>query len=299
MSRSSRILTIGCVFLFFAFVSALGGCTVNPATGQRSFTLMSWEKEKQMGAEAAAGLAEQFGGEVGDTISSAYVTEIGMKLVTGVEPAVPDLDWEFTLLNDGLVNAFALPGGRVYITRGMAEKLENEAELAGVLGHEIGHVTARHGNQRISKQIGFNVLMGASAVAVGTTSSDSDLRTYGQYALPAMAIGGNLVILKYGRSEESQADMLGMRYMSRAGYDPAGQLRVMEILLESSSGGQRSPEWLSTHPYPETRIERVRELLESQYPDHATNPAYRLNAAQYKARMLDRLDVLEPVPAKN
>ena len=143
---------------------ALTGCTTNPATGAKSFTLLSWEEEKQMGAQAAAGLAEQFGGEVGDTISSDYVREVGQKLLTGIEPGVPDLDWEFTLLNDDLINAFALPGGKVYITRGLAEKLENEAEMAGVLGHEIGHVTARHGNQRISKQIGFNAVLGAAAV---------------------------------------------------------------------------------------------------------------------------------------
>lgn len=274
----------------------LTGCSTNPATGARSFTLLSWEEEKQMGAEAAAGLAEQFGGEVNESISSEYVKEVGQKLLSGIEPGVPELDWEFTLLNDSLINAFALPGGKVYITRGLAEKLDNEAEMAGVLGHEIGHVTARHGNQRISKQIGFNAVLGVTAVAVGTSSSDSSLRKYGEVGLPAMAIGGNVVLLKYGRDEESEADMLGLRYMSRAGYDPIAQQRVMEVLLEASSGGARQPEWLSTHPYPETRVERVKQLLAEQYPDRATNPNYELYAERYKSRMLDRLATLPPAP---
>jgi predicted Zn-dependent protease len=274
----------------------LGGCSVNPATGERSFTLLSWEEEKQMGAEAAAGLAAQFGGEVNETIASSYVKEVGQKLLTGIEPAVPDLEWEFTLLNDDLINAFALPGGKVYITRGLAAKLNNEAELAGVLGHEIGHVTARHGNQRISKQIGFNVALGAAAVVVGTSSSDSDINKYGSVGLPAMAIGGNVVLLKYGRDEESEADMLGLRYMSRAGYDPIAQQRVMEVLLETSSGVARQPEWLSTHPYPETRIERIKRLLAELYPDRASNPDYELYAERYKSRMLDRLATLPPAP---
>ncbi len=290
-----KIVSIAVLLVLAALTLLQTGCTTNPATGKQSFTLLSWEKEKQMGAQAAAGLAAQFGGEVGDSISSGYVREVGFKLVTGIEAGVPDLDWEFTLLNDDLINAFALPGGKVYITRGLAEKLENEAELAGVLGHEIGHVTARHGNQRISKQIGFNIALGAGSIVVGTSSADSDLRKYGQVGLPAMAIGGNVVLLKYGRDEESEADMLGLRYMARAGYDPIGQLRVMQILQEAAKG-PRQPEWLSTHPYPETRIKRVQKLLEIQYPDRATNPEYSTYPDAYKARMLDRLAALEPVP---
>lgn len=292
LARSRSMLLV----LLLPALVLLGGCSVNPATGERSFTLLSWEEEKQMGAEAAAGLAAQFGGEVNETIASSYVKEVGQKLLTGIEPAVPDLEWEFTLLNDDLINAFALPGGKVYITRGLAAKLNNEAELAGVLGHEIGHVTARHGNQRISKQIGFNVALGAAAVVVGTSSSDSDINKYGSVGLPAMAIGGNVVLLKYGRDEESEADMLGLRYMSRAGYDPIAQQRVMEVLLETSSGVARQPEWLSTHPYPETRIERIKRLLAELYPDRASNPDYELYAERYKSRMLDRLATLPPAP---
>jgi predicted Zn-dependent protease len=290
----------GCVrVLGVALVGALMlvpvGCSVNPATGERAFMIYSWEDEKRLGAEAAAGLTAQFGGEVEAEIPSDYVTEVGMKLVQGVEEGVPDLDWEFTLLNTDVINAFALPGGKIFFTRGLAERLSDEAEMAGVLGHEIGHVTARHGNQRMSKQIGFNVLLAGAAVAVGTAESDSDVRKYGQVAVPGMAVGGNLVLLKYGRDDESEADMLGMRYMSRAGYDPSGQLRVMEV-LQAASEGPRPIEWLATHPYPETRIERIESILAAQYPGAGDRSIYSVMSVEYQQRMLNPLSRLEPAP---
>jgi predicted Zn-dependent protease len=293
--RSQTLSRLFILSLFGVFLLAPIGCTTNPATGKKSFTLYSWEWEKQAGASAAAGLAEQFGGEVDEVIASQYVRDVGMKLVTGIESGVPDLDWEFTLLNTEVINAFALPGGKVYFTRGLAEKLDSEAEMAGVLGHEIGHVTARHGNQRISKQIGFNVLLAGAAVAVGTSGSDSEMRKYGQVAVPALAIGGNVVLLKYGRDDESEADMLGMRYMERAGYNPIGQLRVMEVLL-ASAGGSRQPEWLSTHPHPESRIEDIHGYLAGQYAYTQNNPAYVMNEQEYEQRMLLPMRDLPPPP---
>ncbi len=295
--RVHTALRIGFLVLAGVMMVTPIGCTTNPATGKRSFTLYSWEQEKQMGAAAAAGLTEQFGGAVDDVIPSQYVREVGMKLVAGVEEAVPDLDWEFTLLNTEVINAFALPGGKVFFTRGLAEKLDSEAEMAGVLGHEIGHVTARHGNQRISKQIGFTAVMTGVAVAVGASDSDSKTRKYGQIAVPALAIGGNVVLLKYGRNDESEADMLGMRYMERAGYNPIGQLRVMEV-LEAESKGPRQPEWLSTHPHPASRIEDIRRYLAETYAYTQNNPSYVINAEDYEQRMLLPLRNL-PKPAQD
>ena len=282
------IQTLGFVLLGVAMLSPIG-CTTNPATGERILTLYSWEDEKEMGASAAAGLADQFGGEVEEAIPSDYVRTVGMKLTTGVEQGVPDLDWEFTLLNTDVINAFALPGGKIFFTRGLAERLTDEAEMAGVLGHEIGHVTARHGNQRISTQIGFNALLVGAAVAVGVADEDSSVRSVGQVAVPGLAIGGNLVLLKYGRDDESEADMLGMRYMARAGYDPSGQLRVMQVLQEASSGGGGTPEWLSTHPFPETRIERIQQILREEYPDAGDTSKYVVRAQEYRDRMLTPL----------
>ncbi|MDF1869145.1 MAG: M48 family metallopeptidase [Phycisphaerales bacterium] len=271
------------------------GCSVNPATGKRSFTLMSWEKEKALGLAAAPQMTEAFGGEVPDAAIGDYARQVGGKLVTGVEEGVPQLEWEFTVLNSPVINAFALPGGKIFLSRGLAEKLDSEAQFAGVLGHEIGHVTARHSNQQMSQQLGINFAIGAVAAGIGLSDADSDVRKYGQLGLPAVAVGSNLYLLSFGRSEELEADMLGMRYMSRAGYNPRGQLEVMQVLAAESQGA-RQPEWLSTHPLPESRIDRINELLATQYADTQNNPSYVDNQARYKADMLDRLSKLPPAP---
>ncbi len=271
------------------------GCSVNPATGKRSFTLMSWEKEKALGLAAAPEMTEAFGGAIPDAAIGDYARSIGAKLVTGIEEGVPDLDWEFTVLNSPVINAFALPGGKVFISRGLAIKLDSEAELAGVLGHEIGHVTARHSNQQMSAQLGINFAIGAVAVGVGLSDPDSEVRKYGQLGLPAVAVGSNLFLLRFGRSEELEADMLGMRYMTRAGYNPRGQLEVMQVLAAEATG-ERPPEWLSTHPLPESRIDRINEYLANEYAGTQDNPSFVTNRAQYKSNMLDRLSALPPAP---
>lgn len=293
MNRTLKLFLILPLLILLALPTT--GCSVNPATGKRSFTLMSWEKEKALGLAAAPEMTEAFGGAVPDASIGDYASEVGAKLVTGIEQGVPDLDWEFTVLNSPVINAFALPGGKVFISRGLAEKLDNEAEFAGVLGHEIGHVTARHSNQQMSAQLGINFAIGAVAAGVGLTNADSEVRKYGQLGLPAVAVGSNLFLLRFGRSEELEADMLGMRYMSRAGFDPRGQLEVMQVLADEA-GGARQPEWLSTHPLPESRIEAIQDLLATEYANTQNNSAFKTNKARYQSRMLDRLMNLPPAP---
>jgi len=287
------------ILLRIGFLLTLGawaaGCTTNPATGKKSFTLYSWETEKRLGLDAAPQMTEQFGGEVPDEGVSAYVQGVGLRLAEGVEEGVPDLDWEFTLLNSPVINAFALPGGKIFISRGLAEKLGSEAELAGVLGHEIGHVTARHANQRMSAQVGFNIALVGTAIAVGAADEGSDVRRYGQVGVPALAVGGNLVLLRFGRDEELEADMLGMRYMARAGYTPEGQLRVMRVLRDASRG-PRPIEFFSTHPHPESRIARIEELLAGEYAGAMEDPTLVVGAAVYERRLLRVLEALAPAP---
>jgi predicted Zn-dependent protease len=257
---------------------------------------MSWEKEKALGLAAAPQMTEAFGGEVPDAAVGDYARSVGAKLVTGVEEGVPDLDWEFTVLNSPVINAFALPGGKVFLSRGLADKLDSEAQLAGVLGHEIGHVTARHSNQQMSTKLGINFAIGAVAAGVGLSNADSDVRRYATLGLPAVAVGSNLVVLKFGRGDELEADMLGMRYMARAGYTPRGQLEVMQVLAREAGDGQRPPEWLSTHPLPQSRIDRINEYLAGQYANTQDNPSFITNKAQYQSKMLDRLNALPPAP---
>ena len=180
MTMPPRVILTTLVLLA---ATVLVGCSTNPATGKRTFMLQTWEWERALAAEAGPQFTDEFGGETPDATAQGYVDEVGGKLTrAALEQAfaeVPELEWDYTLLDSAVLNAFALPGGKVYISRGLAEKLENEAQLAGVLGHEVGHVMARHGNQRISKQIGMNVALGAAAVAVGVADEDSGFGSTG------------------------------------------------------------------------------------------------------------------------
>ncbi|MCB9847661.1 MAG: M48 family metalloprotease [Phycisphaeraceae bacterium] len=256
-TRRLIVLTIAASLL-----APLAGCVTNAATGRRQFNSLSRAEEIQLGTEAAPQLAAEYGGPMGNASLQAYVRRVGMSMVPGVEGDYASLPWEFTLLDSDVINAFALPGGKVFITRGLAEKLDDEAELAGVLGHEIGHVTAEHADKRITSQM---IVAGiAIGVSVATQDEDSEFLRVGVPAL--VGVGGQGFLLKFGRDEELQADGLGMRYMSRAGYDPSGQLDVMRVLAAASQG-PRQPEWASTHPHPESRIKAIQQKLNNRYKD--------------------------------
>lgn len=283
------------VFVLLTIGLAPLGCSRNAVTGESSLLFLSKDDELKMGAEAAPQFTEQFGGEVPNAQLQAYVTRIGQKLAAGTEEDFPSFPWEFTLLNSDVVNAFALPGGKVFITRGLARRMTNEAQLAGVLGHEIGHVTARHSNQRISQSMIVSGVVGAAKVGVGLTGDGGAISTIGQLGVPALEVGGNVILLKYGRKDETQADDLGMRYMARAGYNPAAQMQVMEILSQATTG-ERPPEWLSTHPYPESRIENIRKLLATTYKDSNTDPAFGMFENEYRDQFLRVLATLPAAP---
>lgn len=293
----SIVRTILSALAALAAVAQLAGCATNPATGERFFSLYSWDQEVALGLEATPQFTEQFGGEVPHEGVRGYVAEVGSAMVPHVEEGVPeDLPWSFHILNSDVLNAFALPGGQVFITRGLASKLDSEAELAGVLGHEIGHVTARHGNQRLSNATLLQGAVAGAALAVGMADEDSALRTYGQLGVPAMQVGGQLVLLKYGRDDELEADGLGMRYMSKAGYKPSGQREVMRVLADMSEGAQRPPEFLSTHPFPEDRIAAIDRLLAGEFRAAQASADTVLDADEYRRRMLEPLASLPPAP---
>ncbi len=291
---STRWVAAG--FLGIVTVGAVAGCKTNVATGDKILSVgMGRQQQISLGTDAAPQFTQQFGGKVGDSVLQGYVTGLGNKMAAKTEADNPTLPWEFTLLNSDVINAFALPGGKVFMTRGLAAKLENEAQMAGVLGHEIGHVTAEHAARRISQQMVFTGSAAVLAVAVGVADEKSSLRKYGQIGVPALTFGGNLVLLKFSRDEESQADKLGMRYMSRVGYNPTAQMQVMQILQrEAGSGGQ--PEILATHPYPETRIQRIQVQLDTEYAATKNNPQYVFNPERYRSQFLSRLSKLPPAP---
>lgn len=289
------LLTLLASFGLIATASG-GGCATSPATGETIFVAgISPQQEAQLGAEAAPQLAAEYGGPVQDPALQAYVSEVGQKLVAQIEHDQyrEQMNWEFTLLDSDIINAFALPGGKTFITRGLVSRMTNEAQLAGVMGHEIGHVTARHAAQRMAKQGLLAGAITATAVLVGV-SGDEDVQAVGEGLIPAMAVGGQLVVLKYGRDEERQSDTLGMQYMAKAGWDPRGQLQVMEILRDASEG-PRQPTFLSSHPHPEERIDRIRGLLESEFAYTQGRPQeYTLGEERFRQRMLEPLSKLPP-----
>jgi predicted Zn-dependent protease len=275
---------------------AASGCSTNEATGKKIFTGgMTREQEVQIGAQAGPEFTAQFGGPVQNPALQQYVSNIGKKMAAETEGDNPSLPWEFTLLNTDVINAFALPGGKVFFTRGLAKELTTEAQMAGVLGHEIGHVTARHGAQRIASQTWFSTGLQFGAAIIGASGSQTAAQI-GQIGIPAIEAGGGLVLLKYGRDEESEADSLGMRYMSNVGYTPRGQLEVMQVLERVSGGGGGSPEFFATHPFPETRIQRIEEELRTKYAAMANNSNYGEFGERYRSQFLTPLSKLPPPP---
>lgn len=231
-----------------ALLGTLTGCAVNPVTGKRELSLVSADQELQIGKEGyAATLAEY--GEYDDAKLQAYVDSVGWKLARVSE--LPDLAWHFTVLDDPVVNAFAMPGGYIYITRGILAHLNSEAQLAGVLGHEIGHVTARHSAKHITQQ----QLAGLGLGLAGAFS-----QTFARYSGAAeQALG--LLMLKYGRDDESQSDALGIKYATAAGYDPREIPATYAMLKRiGERAGSSLPFYLSTHPDPGDREQRTTAL---------------------------------------
>jgi predicted Zn-dependent protease len=250
----------------------LAACAVNPATGKRELSFIGEGREIQLGREADADITASLG-LVDDPELQAYLTALGEKLAAVSER--PGLPWAFRVVDDPVVNAFALPGGFIYVTRGILERIDSEAELAGVMGHEIGHVTAKHSVRQMSRRQLQRIGMG-----LGMALS-SDVRRFGD----ALGAGLQLLDLSYSRGDESQADELGLRYLSRAAYDPEAMIGVFRMLREVGGGAEsRVPEWQSTHPYPENREAHIRSLM----AESGSGPGGRLGRDDF----LDRIDGL-------
>jgi predicted Zn-dependent protease len=242
-----------CLFRRTVLASTIAGCllgtacAVNPATGKKQLVLISERQEIEIGRENDKAISAQMG-LYDDEALQAYVQGVGNQLAFRSER--PDLDWTFRVVDDPVVNAFALPGGYIYITRGILAHMNNEAELASVVGHEIGHVTARHGVSQMSKAQLANLGLNLGAIV-----APEQAQRYGSLA----QAGLGLVFLKYGRDDERQADDLGLRYMVQGGYDPRPMADMFDMLdrVGETSGGGQVPGWMSTHPAPENRSARA------------------------------------------
>jgi predicted Zn-dependent protease len=244
-----RTLTALC--LAAAALATAPACATNPATGRSELMLVSESQEIQMGREADADVRRQMG-VYNDQKWQQYVSEVGMRLAR--QSHRPNLPWKFTVVDEPAVNAFALPGGFIYITRGILPYLRDEAELAAVLGHEVGHVDARHSASQISKQQVAGIGLALGSVLAPKYSDVFDL-----------AGGGlGLLFLKFGREDELEADRLGTGYAARSGWDPAGMPGLLNTLarIDDASGSSRGvPNWAMTHPPAADRVEKVQEAV--------------------------------------
>ena len=241
-----RIL-IGLAIVAFAFIRRCSNQEENPYTGRTQNIDMTAEQEIAIGLQSAPQMAQQHGGLYPDEQLQALVDAVGNKLVNNSVARETPYQYEFHLLaDDSTINAFALPGGQIFITYALFSQL-NEPQLAGVLGHEIGHVLGRHSAERIAESSFWQTL--ATGASVG-----------GDMGNLVAGIGQN-TLLKNGRGDELESDELGVQFMIQSGYDPTEMITVMEI-LKSAAGPNRVPEFQSTHPDPENRIEKIKEAIE-------------------------------------
>ena len=243
-------LLIGAAIILFAVIKYCSSAETNPYTGKEQHITLTEDQEIAIGLQSAPHMAQQHGGLYPDEKFQAFVDQVGQKLVDNSIAKETGYKYDFHLLADAkTINAFALPGGQIFITYALFSKLENTDQLAGVLGHEIGHVVGRHSADRISKQgLTQGILSG---VAVGFDPNT---------AQGAAAIA-NVINMKYGREDELESDDLGVLFMIDAGYNAEEMIGVMQI-LKTAAGPNKVPEFQSTHPDPENRIEKIKEAIE-------------------------------------
>ncbi|MBP6398719.1 MAG: M48 family metallopeptidase [Saprospiraceae bacterium] len=250
--RFKLFLIIGLAMAAFQAFKFYTSTQTNPITGEEQRVQWNTEEEIQLGLQAAPQMAQEYGGLHPDQRAQELVDRVGQKLVQSTIAAKTGYPYDFHLLADNqVVNAFALPGGQCFITAALFTKLKNEDQLAGVLGHEIGHVIHRHGAERSASQGFIQGLI--QSVLIGTG---------GDQALTQVAnMVGQYSSMKYGRDQELESDDFGVRLMVEAGYDPHQLIGVMDI-LEEASGGQKVPEFQSTHPSPENRREKIKAAID-------------------------------------
>ncbi|WP_376691728.1 M48 family metalloprotease [Wenzhouxiangella sp. EGI_FJ10409] len=245
--RPRRVATI---LAALASVFMLQGCAVNPVSGDREFVLVSERQEIAMGAQGAESVRQSVG-VVDDAQLQGYVQELGMSLAENSER--PSLPWSFNVIDDPTPNAFAFPGGYIFITRGLMGLMGSEAELASVLGHEIGHVTARHSVAMMTRSQVAQIGLGVGSILSPELAEFSE----------AAAGGLSLLFLSYGRDAERQADDLGFKYALSHGYDVREMPNVFTSLQGSGrlAGSSPLPNWLASHPDPAERIRRIEKRL--------------------------------------
>jgi predicted Zn-dependent protease len=278
MTRVRAVIGVRVLALVLVASSVVGGCVTNPATGKKEFSLLSVQQEMQLGAEADAQIVAEFG-VYNDAAVAAYVKGLGEKIAAKAEN--PGYSFTFRVLDSPVINAFALPGGYIYVTRGLLAHLDNDAQLAVVLGHEIGHVTARHSARAYTSAQLANIGVGLGSVLF------EEVRPF----LGAISSGLQLLFLKFSRDNETEADNLGVKYATRTGYDAKEgamffhSLERIQTEAAMKNGGSL-PTWASTHPDPGDRETIVRQLAVTYAAEIApTGGLGGVNPAEYNARL--------------
>ncbi len=251
------------------WLGAALACAVNPVTGKKEFMLYSEGQEIELGKQTDESVAAQYG-LYDDAALQGYISKMGLAIAAKSQR--PGLPWRFSVLDSPVVNAFAVPGGSVYVTRGILAMMSSEAELAAVLGHEIGHVNARHSMSQMSKQ---------QVAQIGLVAGSVISKKFAQYAGLASA-GLQVLFLKYSRDNENQADALGVGYSRATGYDPADMAVTFRALqrMGDMSGGSSLPGFLSTHPLTADRIANVQAMLQPQDASLARRPEAYLRTVE-------------------
>lgn len=254
-------LAIAFVIVAFTLISYYSRSAENPVTGEKQHVgSIRPDQEVALGLQAVPQMTQEYGGEVANPQARQLVEQVGRRVLEKSAASKSPYKYTFHALADPkTINAFALPGGQVFITMGLLRKLRTEGELAGVLGHEIGHVVDRHGAEHMAKQQLSQGLTGAAVLATYDPNNPNTMRN----AQVAQMIAG-MIDMKFGRNDELEADKLGVKFMSEAGYDPRAMLGVQEVLKAIGAG--RQPEFFSTHPNPDHRIERIEAAIKELFP---------------------------------
>ncbi len=247
------------------------GCAVNPVTGDEELMFFSPENDVKLGRQYAAPLEKELGGRIPDENLQRYVNDVGQKIARVCHR--PDISYQFTAVEDKMANAMALPGGYIFITRGLLKELKTEGQLAAVLAHETGHVVARDTMAALSRELSMTALLAAAHVggAPGRAARAADF-------ISAM------LSLQYTRDDEKEADLTGLLYMTQAGYDPNGIVETMEILNELQT--VRPIEFFSTHPNPESRVTYLKEKIATRYCSLGT---LKKGQQEYEETVLSKL----------
>ncbi|MFB0552523.1 MAG: M48 family metalloprotease [Phycisphaerae bacterium] len=249
------------------------GCAVNPITGEEELMFISENQDIEIGRNYAPEIEKQLDGRIDNPALQNYIDSVGQKIARISHR--PNWEYHFTAVEHKMVNAIALPGGHIFVTKGMLEKLTTEAQLAALLAHEIVHVTARHSSAAISRQMGLSFLF------LGATAAGAKIP---QDAARAAGLALQLIGLKYSREQERMADVAGMDYMVVAGYNPYGAVELMQMLEDQDN--VRPVEFLSSHPSPENRIISLNARIQTRYD---SLKGLRIGKNAYRSAVLNRL----------